>query len=339
LGFHGYRKGDFKPLDDILELLESATITPTIEDSGNVGDPVRTYRWNYVFEDGSFEIYAGNYSGHEHRQGAFVSGFGALRSLLSKLRLREPRILKGERRPVVISLTQGSFDRMPDEMKDHLWKAFGHKAGLNPSPGFYQGPPIESAKEYYKRIQPPPREVRTEDVESSKKAVVKKYSELTEAERLDKRLRDAAYRGDAKAVSSAMETIDLTDAGKNLEDACRSLKKLGLFNEVNLGISASQEHCLFAQYLEEKTGKYRLNFKIQAPKYLIDPGELLLKSSVENPQIEGRYKWVTREMKYLLREVPHSWPGIVPGRVSREIKQAANQVFAPVYAAFIDALK
>jgi hypothetical protein len=160
LGFHGYRKGDFKPLDDILELLESATITPTIEDFGNVGDPVRTYRWNYVFEDGSFEIYAGNYSGHEHRQGAFVSGFGALRSLLTKLRLKEPRTLKGERRPVVISLTQSCFDRMPIEMTMHLVKAFGHKAGLNPSPGFYQGPPIPSATEYYKRIQPPPREVK-----------------------------------------------------------------------------------------------------------------------------------------------------------------------------------
>ena len=45
-------------------------------------------------------------------------------------------------------------------MKDHLWKAFGHKAGLNPSPGFYQGPPMPSATEYYKRIQSPPREVK-----------------------------------------------------------------------------------------------------------------------------------------------------------------------------------
>ena len=80
LGFHGYRKGDFKPLDEIIELLESETITPTIEESGNVRDPVRTYRWNYVFEDGGFEIYAGNYSGYEPRQDAFVSGFGALRS-------------------------------------------------------------------------------------------------------------------------------------------------------------------------------------------------------------------------------------------------------------------
>jgi hypothetical protein len=67
---------------------------------------------------------------------------------------------KPKKEKTVIRLTQSCFDRMPIEMTMHLAKAFGAKAGLNPPPGPYQGPPIESAKEYYKRIQPEPREVK-----------------------------------------------------------------------------------------------------------------------------------------------------------------------------------
>jgi hypothetical protein len=37
LRFGGYRKGSFKPLDDILGLLESERIIPIIEDSGALG--------------------------------------------------------------------------------------------------------------------------------------------------------------------------------------------------------------------------------------------------------------------------------------------------------------
>ena len=37
LGFGGYRKGNFKPLDDILGLLESERIIPIIDDSGVLG--------------------------------------------------------------------------------------------------------------------------------------------------------------------------------------------------------------------------------------------------------------------------------------------------------------
>ena len=32
------------------------------------------------------------------------------------------------------------FDAMPDELKDHMWAAFTHKAGLGPHPGIYKGP-------------------------------------------------------------------------------------------------------------------------------------------------------------------------------------------------------
>jgi hypothetical protein len=32
------------------------------------------------------------------------------------------------------------FDAMPDELKDHMWAAFTHKAGLGPHPGIYNGP-------------------------------------------------------------------------------------------------------------------------------------------------------------------------------------------------------
>ena len=97
LGFDGYRKGNFKPLDDILGLLESERIIPIIEDSGALGHRVRTHRWNYVFEDGSFEIYAGNHAGREPGLGAFVTGFKAFRWLLRKLHLKQPRVLRGER--------------------------------------------------------------------------------------------------------------------------------------------------------------------------------------------------------------------------------------------------
>jgi hypothetical protein len=37
LGVGGYRKGNFKPLDDILGLLESERIIPIIDDSGVLG--------------------------------------------------------------------------------------------------------------------------------------------------------------------------------------------------------------------------------------------------------------------------------------------------------------
>lgn len=32
------------------------------------------------------------------------------------------------------------FDAMPDELKDHMWAAFAHQAGLGPHPGLYNGP-------------------------------------------------------------------------------------------------------------------------------------------------------------------------------------------------------
>jgi hypothetical protein len=32
---------------------------------------------------------------------------------------------------------------LPNEMKDHMWKAFAHKAGVGPHPGVYKGPAIK----------------------------------------------------------------------------------------------------------------------------------------------------------------------------------------------------
>ena len=64
LGFHGYRKGDFKPLDEIIELLESETITPTIEESGNVRDPFGPTGGIMCLKMGALNL-PGNYSGYE----------------------------------------------------------------------------------------------------------------------------------------------------------------------------------------------------------------------------------------------------------------------------------
>jgi hypothetical protein len=96
LAFDGYRRGNFKPLDDILGVLESERIIPITEDSETPGHRVRTHRWNYVFEDGGFEVCAGNHTRRKPGQGAFVTGFKAFRWLLSKLGLKQPGVLRGE---------------------------------------------------------------------------------------------------------------------------------------------------------------------------------------------------------------------------------------------------
>jgi hypothetical protein len=31
-------------------------------------------------------------------------------------------------------------DAIPDDVKDHMWAAFAHKAGVGPHPGIYKGP-------------------------------------------------------------------------------------------------------------------------------------------------------------------------------------------------------
>jgi hypothetical protein len=35
---------------------------------------------------------------------------------------------------------QDEFDAMPQAMRDHIWAALAHKAGLGPHPGKYTGP-------------------------------------------------------------------------------------------------------------------------------------------------------------------------------------------------------
>lgn len=35
---------------------------------------------------------------------------------------------------------ESEFDALSDEVKDHMWAAFAHKAGVGPHPGIYKGP-------------------------------------------------------------------------------------------------------------------------------------------------------------------------------------------------------
>jgi hypothetical protein len=40
---------------------------------------------------------------------------------------------------------QDEFDALPEDFKEHMWKAFIHKAGHGPHPGKYQGPSMAGA--------------------------------------------------------------------------------------------------------------------------------------------------------------------------------------------------
>src|SRR5215475_2116056 len=42
---------------------------------------------------------------------------------------------------------QEDWEAMPPEMREHLWKAYQHKAGLGPHPGKYKGPDFEYRNE------------------------------------------------------------------------------------------------------------------------------------------------------------------------------------------------
>jgi hypothetical protein len=44
---------------------------------------------------------------------------------------------------ICFSDEQDEFDALPGEFKEHLWKAFQHKAGLGPNPGKYRGPAVD----------------------------------------------------------------------------------------------------------------------------------------------------------------------------------------------------
>lgn len=45
---------------------------------------------------------------------------------------------------------QEDWDDQPQEFKDHMLKAFVHKAGLGPHPGEYQGSPLKDPKKVMK---------------------------------------------------------------------------------------------------------------------------------------------------------------------------------------------
>lgn len=42
---------------------------------------------------------------------------------------------------------QDHYDAMPQEMKDHLWAALLHEAGMGPHPGKYKGPEFKGVPE------------------------------------------------------------------------------------------------------------------------------------------------------------------------------------------------
>jgi len=60
---------------------------------------------------------------------------------------------------IFFSDEQDEFDALPEEYKDHLWRAFIHKAGLGPNPGLYKGPTVGASAD--EDLEP------TEDVERS----------------------------------------------------------------------------------------------------------------------------------------------------------------------------
>ena len=60
---------------------------------------------------------------------------------------------------IFFSDEQDEFDALPEEYKDHLWRAYTHKAGFGPNPGLYEGPAVAASAD--EDVQP------TEDVERS----------------------------------------------------------------------------------------------------------------------------------------------------------------------------
>jgi hypothetical protein len=67
------------------------------------------------------------------------------------------------------------FDAIPDDVKDHMWAAFAHAAGVGPHPGIYKGPKSSKPEATCKALKHGPTK--------AKKAV--KAKKATKARRTD----------------------------------------------------------------------------------------------------------------------------------------------------------
>jgi hypothetical protein len=97
--YDGYSGGHHE-LDLIISLLKSNHIECGVSGADSPMN-VANYEYAYYFDDGGFEIYAGNYFFGTPGQGAFVFGFKALRWLLGELGVKQPRRFKNEVKVII----------------------------------------------------------------------------------------------------------------------------------------------------------------------------------------------------------------------------------------------
>jgi hypothetical protein len=93
--YDGY-SGGHKALDEIIGILESNGIDPYTSESDSPLN-VSSYETSYDFQDGGLRIYSGNAFFDSPQHGAYVFGFRALRCIIDKLHLPQPRRFKRER--------------------------------------------------------------------------------------------------------------------------------------------------------------------------------------------------------------------------------------------------
>jgi hypothetical protein len=95
--YDGYSRGHDE-LDRIIKLLKRNCIECDVSGADSPMN-VSNFEYIYRFEDGGFEIYAGNYFCGPPGHGAFVVGFKAFRWLLGQLGVKQPRRFKNEISP------------------------------------------------------------------------------------------------------------------------------------------------------------------------------------------------------------------------------------------------
>jgi hypothetical protein len=91
--YDGY-PGGHQILDRIIELLKSYGIRRYTFESDSPAN-VSTHETKYDFADGGLRIYSGN-AFFDSKHGAYISGFRALRWIIHKLHLPQPRRFKRE---------------------------------------------------------------------------------------------------------------------------------------------------------------------------------------------------------------------------------------------------
>ena len=87
--------GDHKILSDVQDLCICHQFPETFESSDSPMNVV-SREWFYEFLDGGLEIIQGNYFFGGQKQGAYIRGFNALRWVVSRLSLTQPRKFVGE---------------------------------------------------------------------------------------------------------------------------------------------------------------------------------------------------------------------------------------------------